>query len=78
MLTCQELTELVSAHIEGRLDLADAFQFHVHRAMCGDCREYVRQAALTRESLAGLRDLPMDPTSVESFVRLFEQARAAR
>jgi len=78
MLTCQELTELVSAHLEGRLVLADAFQFHLHRAMCGDCREYVRQIALTRASLAGLRELPLDETSSEALRALFTQARSAR
>ena len=78
MLTCQELTELVSAHIEGRLDLGDALQFHVHRAMCGDCREYVRQMALTRETLAGLGDLRMDRPSVEAFRTVLRRARPAR
>lgn len=77
MLTCQELTELVSAHLEGRLDLADSFKLHLHRALCGDCREYVRQVALTRESLAGLRDLPLDEGSAAALRTLFTQARAA-
>lgn len=78
MLTCKELTELVSAHIEGRLDLGDALQFHVHRAMCGDCREYVRQMALTRETLAGLGDLQMDQSSVEAFLTVLRSSGPAR
>lgn len=78
MLTCQELTELVSAHLEGRLVLTESLQFHVHRSMCGDCREYVRQVALTRETLAGIRDLPLDATSVSVLERIFLQAQAAR
>lgn len=78
MLTCQELTELASAHLEGRLVLAESLQFQLHRAMCGDCREYVRQVALTRDALAGLRELPLDDTSVTALASLFARARAAR
>lgn len=76
MLTCQELTELVSAHPEGRLDLAESFKLHFHGAMCGDCREYIRQVALTRQSLAGLRD-PLDVGSAAALRTLFTQALCA-
>jgi predicted anti-sigma-YlaC factor YlaD len=75
MLSCQELTELVSAHLEGRLMLLERVQLQFHRCLCGDCREYVRQVALTRDSLAGLRELPLDESSTDTLRALFKRAR---
>ena len=75
MLSCHELTELVSAHLEGRLMLMEWVQLQFHRCLCGDCREYVRQVALTRDSLAGLRELPLDESSTDTLRALFKRAR---
>ncbi len=51
MLTCRELTELVTDYVEGRLSLWDRVRFSLHVGMCPHCRAYVRQMQLTRDVL---------------------------
>jgi predicted anti-sigma-YlaC factor YlaD len=49
MLTCRELTELVTDYVEGRMSLWDRVRFTLHVGMCPTCREYVRQMQFTRD-----------------------------
>jgi len=57
MLTCKEVTELVTDYLEGRMKLADRLRFQMHLGMCKRCRAYVRQLKAT---VAALGDLPED------------------
>ena len=58
MLTCQELTELVTDRLEGRLSLADRLRFHLHLGLCRHCRAYLRQMKRTIQVTG---ELPPDP-----------------
>ena len=59
MLTCRELTELVTDYVEGRLSLWQRVRFTMHVGMCPSCREYVRQMRLTRSVVgSALPELP--------------------
>jgi anti-sigma factor RsiW len=49
MLTCREVTELVTDYVEGRMGWWDRIRFNLHLGMCRHCRAYVRQVRLTRE-----------------------------
>lgn len=60
MMTCQELVELITAYQDGTLTAAERQRFDEHLAVCGACREYVRQIDLTVRSLGAL------PPEVES------------
>ena len=74
MLTCLEIAELASAHLHGRVSLTESLKFHVHRTICHDD---VRQLALTQDSLAAPRDLPLDEGSVGAVRAVFAAARGA-
>ncbi|HZA49818.1 MAG TPA: zf-HC2 domain-containing protein [Myxococcaceae bacterium] len=43
MLSCQQITDLVTDFLEGRLGLADRARVVMHLGMCRHCWRYVRQ-----------------------------------
>lgn len=59
MLTCEQMTELVSDYVDRRLSLWDRLRFQLHLGMCRHCREYVRQMRLTLDTVGSLPDAPM-------------------
>jgi anti-sigma factor RsiW len=58
MLSCKQLTELVTDYLEGKLSLADRLKFQMHLGMCKHCRAYLRQMKVTIETLG---HLPAEP-----------------
>lgn len=57
MLTCQQITELVTDYVEGRMSFGDRMRFQMHVGMCKHCRAYLRQMKAT---VAALGKLPED------------------
>jgi predicted anti-sigma-YlaC factor YlaD len=51
MLTCQELTELITEYLEGRMSFWRRAQVHMHLGMCRHCRAYLRQMKATVRTL---------------------------
>lgn len=47
MITCRELTELVTDYLEGRLSFADRARFQLHLGLCRHCRAYLQQMRAT-------------------------------
>lgn len=62
MLTCRELTEIITDYLEGRLSLVERLRFEMHLGMCSHCRAYLRQMKQTIRTLGALReeDVPED------------------
>lgn len=54
MLTCQELTELVTDYLEDRLSSMDRLRFRFHIGMCRHCRAYLNQMKQTIRALGKL------------------------
>lgn len=54
MITCRELTELVTEYVEGRMSFVDRTRFQVHLGTCKGCRAYVRQMKATIGMLGAL------------------------
>ena len=57
-MSCRELAELISDHLEGRLGLVDRVRFQLHLGMCRDCRAYLKQM---RGMVRALGALPAEP-----------------
>lgn len=57
MLTCREVTELVTDYLERKLSFRDTMRFHMHVGMCRHCRAYLRQM---KQTIALLGALPKD------------------
>lgn len=56
MLTCRELTELVTDYLEGHLSIRQRLRFEMHMGLCSHCRAYLRQMRQTVGSLGALRE----------------------
>lgn len=62
MLTCQELTELVTDYLEDRVSFMDRLRFTLHVGMCRHCRAYLQQMKQTIRTLGRLpaEEIPPD------------------
>lgn len=58
MLTCEQMTALITEYLEGQLSLMDRARFRLHIGMCQHCRRYLRQMKL---SIAVLGEMPPEP-----------------
>jgi len=77
LLTCQELTELCTDYLEGRLSFEQRLSFQLHLGMCRHCRAYLQQLRTTIRSLGQLPPPPMPPnvrTALLSRFRSWKQA----
>jgi anti-sigma factor RsiW len=63
MLTCQEMVELVTDYLEGRLDDASRRRFEEHVAECDACTLYIEQM---RETIVALGHIPTESVSREA------------
>jgi anti-sigma factor RsiW len=78
MLTCRQLTELMTDFAEGRLALAERLRFELHLGLCRDCRAYLHQLRLTAEA-AGRLPEPELPRALEAeLLRRFEGWKAKK
>lgn len=76
MLTCQEMVELVTDYLEGRLDDVSRQRFEAHVAECAACVLYIEQM---RETIAALGHIPAETVSAEAeqeLVAAFREWRA--
>ena len=69
MLSCKEMTELITDYLERRLSFVDRARFQMHIGMCRHCRRYLRQMKL---SVTALGDIPPEPVPDEVMKRLLE------
>lgn len=60
MLTCQEITEVITDYLEGRMSLMNRVRFRAHIGACRGCRTYLDQMKLTIRTLGKLptHDIP--------------------
>lgn len=75
MLTCKQITELVTDYAEGQLGLTDRLRFWMHIGMCRHCRRYVRQLQATAKALGKLPEPEIPPDLEDELLRRFESWR---
>lgn len=73
MITCREVTELVTDYLEGRLSRWDRVRFQFHLGMCRHCRAYLRQMRSTIRTAGALRVEPPPPEVAEDLMRRFRE-----
>ncbi len=78
MLTCREMTELVTDRLEGRLGFRDRLRFELHLGLCQECRAYLRQIAAAVAALGRLPAEPIPPAVRDELLRRFRSWRATR
>jgi anti-sigma factor RsiW len=75
MLTCQEMVELVTDYLEGRLDDAARARFEAHVAECDACVLYIEQM---RETIVVLGHIPPESLSADAEQELMAAFRSWR
>jgi anti-sigma factor ChrR (cupin superfamily) len=78
MLTCKEITELVTEYAEGGLSFMDRIRFQMHIGMCRNCRRYVRQVKATVGALGLLPPPEMTSELEDELLRRFESWKKTR
>lgn len=78
MLTCKEITGLVTDYAEGNLSFMDRIRFRMHIGMCRNCRRYVRQVKATAAALGMLPPPEMPPDLEQELLRRFESWKQTR
>jgi predicted anti-sigma-YlaC factor YlaD len=61
VITCRELTDLVTDYLEGGLSWWQWLNFELHVGMCPDCRSFFRQVRETRDALGKLPPVEIPP-----------------
>ena len=64
MITCKQITEGASEHLEGKTSLWQRLNYRMHLLLCVHCRRYFKQFRLT---ISTLQSKPEDnpPSSAE-------------
>jgi len=70
-LKCQELVELVTDYLEGRLSRADRKRFDGHLRHCPHCTAYVEQFRETIRLTGRLHDEDLEPAAREALLAEF-------
>ena len=73
MMTCKQVTELVTAYAEGQLRFLDRLRFQVHLGLCAHCRRYVRQLRATARALGQLPEPELPAELQDELMRRFER-----
>jgi len=71
MLTCREVTELVTDYLEGRQTLVQRLRFQMHLGLCRHCRAYLRQIKQTIRTLGALPTEPIPPDVQQALLERF-------
>lgn len=71
MLTCRQMTTLITDYLEGRLPWMERARFRMHVGMCKDCREYLRQMKLSVAVLGSMPPEPIPDEVMESLLARF-------
>ncbi len=73
-MDCNELVELVTAYIDGSLDLDTRARFDMHLVDCDGCENYLQQFRATITTLGNVRD-ELDPAFRGKLLEAFRNWR---
>jgi predicted anti-sigma-YlaC factor YlaD len=74
-MTCQQLVELVTDYLEGRLTGADLERFEGHLGECPPCGVYLDQMRLTLQSLGRIPVETIAPEARTELLHAFAELR---
>jgi anti-sigma factor RsiW len=74
-LPCQQLVELVTDYLEGRLPPDERRRFEAHLALCRGCRTYVEHLRQTIRALGSLTEESIEPEARQRLLNVFRDWR---
>jgi anti-sigma factor RsiW len=75
-IDCNELVELVTAYLDGSLDLETRARFDMHLLECDGCENYLQQFRETVRTMGKIRDDELDPAFRGRLLNAFKDFRA--
>jgi anti-sigma factor RsiW len=75
-MACQELVELVTEYLEGRLSPVDRERFDAHIAGCDACTAYLEQMRMTLDALGRIPEESIPVEAREELLIAFREWRA--
>ena len=70
-MDCNELVELVTAYLEGALDLGTRARFDIHLTECDGCENYLQQFRATMDTLGKVEAGRLDPALRDRLMSAF-------
>jgi anti-sigma factor RsiW len=74
-MDCNELVELVTAYLDGALDLDTRARFDVHLLECDGCENYLEQFRSTIKTIGNVGDEALDPVYRDRLLEAFRNWR---
>jgi anti-sigma factor RsiW len=74
-IDCNELVELVTAYLDGSLDLEDRARFDAHLLECDGCENYLQQFRATVSTVGKIPIDELDPAFRSRLVSAFRDWR---
>jgi len=76
-MSCQELVEVVTDYLEGRLPDATRERLEEHLAACDGCTAYIEQMRLTLLALGKIPEETIPPAARDELIAVFRELRAS-
>lgn len=74
-MDCNELVELVTAYLDGSLDLEQRARFDVHLLKCDGCENYLQQFRATVSTVGKIPFDELDPAFRSRLISAFKDWR---
>lgn len=74
-MDCNELVELVTAYLDGALDLDTRSRFDIHLTECDGCDNYLQQLRSTVDRLGKVHGEELDPAFRDRLMTAFRDWR---
>jgi hypothetical protein len=71
VLTCRDVTELVTSYLEGHLSFWQRVRFRFDIGLCRDCRQYIRQVRRTIHLVGALPEEPVPDKVCQDLLERF-------
>ena len=74
-ISCQEVVEVVTDYLEGRLSPEDVAIFEAHLAICDGCQWYLDQMRITIDAVGRIEDDGVPPELRDTVLAAFRNRR---
>ena len=76
-MNCQQLVELVTDYLEGRLPDDERARVEAHLAACDNCTAYIEQMRLTLYALGRIPEETITQAARDELIAVFRELRAS-
>ncbi len=74
-IRCQDVVEVVTDYLEGKLSREHAATFEAHLELCDGCRWYLEQVRITIETVGHIDDAEVPPELRDTVLAAFRDRR---